>query len=195
MSTFEFVFSLFGLLLGFSLVEVLGGLGRVLRLKAPRGPAGDGQAAGGPAVRIGWQTPLLGLFVMADLISFWMIAWTARDSIPASYGALLFGLLVTGLYYLAAMLVFPARPEEWPELDAYYALHKRQVIGGVVACNLITHAAETANGGTLPSTPLAIFLVVIFYVLAGVVAFVRNKAVNVAALAVLLGLYVMAAVT
>ena len=30
MSAFEFVFSLFGLLLGFSLVEVLGGLGKVL---------------------------------------------------------------------------------------------------------------------------------------------------------------------
>lgn len=190
MSNFEFVFSLFGLLLGFSLLEVLGGLGRVLRLKAPRGPAGDG-----PRVRIGWQTPLLGLFVMADLISFWMIAWTEREAIPADYGALLFGLLVTGLYYLAAMLVFPARPEEWPELDTYYDLHKRQVIGGVVACNLVTHAAEIANGGALPGTAMAIFMVAIFYVLAAVVAFVRNKAVNIGALALMLGLYLLAALT
>ena len=188
MSNFEFVFSLFALLLGFSLVEVLGGLGRVLRLKAPGGRAGTG-----PTVRIGWQTPLLGLFVMADLTSFWMIAWTAREAIPATYASLLFGLLVTGLYYLAAMLVFPARPEEWPELDAYYDLHKRQVIGGVVVCNFIAHGAEIAAGGAPPSSALGIGLVAAFYVLAAVVALVRNKAVNIVALVGLLGLYVLAA--
>ncbi len=69
MSDFEFVFSLLGLLLGFSLVEVLGGLARLIeaQLRAVKlGAAGQAEAR----FRAGWLTPLLGLFVMLDLISF-----------------------------------------------------------------------------------------------------------------------------
>lgn len=42
-SAFEFVFSLLGLLLGFSLIEVLGGLSKALKARK--------------SVRIGWLTP------------------------------------------------------------------------------------------------------------------------------------------
>jgi hypothetical protein len=138
MSEFEFVFSLFGLLLGFSLVEVLSGLVRTLKLR--RRPAPDAQAA----VRIGWLTPLLGLFVLVDLTSFWNMAWRSRDAIPAHFGMLLLGLAVTGLYYFSASMVFPDRPEEWPDFDEWTARHKRQVMGGILACNLIATAAVLA---------------------------------------------------
>lgn len=47
MSNFEFVFSLFGLLLGFSLVEVLGKLAASVKAR--------------PKSRTGWLTPLLSL--------------------------------------------------------------------------------------------------------------------------------------
>jgi len=47
MSEFEFVFSLFSLLLGFSLVEVLSGLVRTLKLGRAPGPQAQ------KAVRIG----------------------------------------------------------------------------------------------------------------------------------------------
>ena len=40
MSPFEFVFSLFGLLLGLSLAEVLGGLARTLKMWRTVGSAG-----------------------------------------------------------------------------------------------------------------------------------------------------------
>src|ERR1700750_2788563 len=85
---FDFVFSLFGLLLGLSLAEVLGGLARTLKQRK--------------AVRIGWLTPLLGLLWMGDLASSWALAWSLRDSIPANFLTLVIGLFVTGLYYLAA---------------------------------------------------------------------------------------------
>jgi hypothetical protein len=135
MSAFEFVFSLFGLLLGFSLVEVLSGLVRTFKLRRAAGP--DAQ----PAVRIGWLTPLLGLFVLVDLTSFWNIAWRSRDLIPANLATLLLGLAVTGLYYFSASMVFPDKPEEWPDFDEWAKRHKRQVMGGILACNLIATAA------------------------------------------------------
>jgi len=130
MSAFEFVFSLFGLLLGFSLVEVLQGLVRTLKLRG--------------TVRVGWLTPLLGLFVLVDLTSFWNIAWAARDDIPANFATLLLGLAVTGLYYFSASMVFPDKPEEWPDFDEWAARHKKQVMGGILGSNLIATAAVLA---------------------------------------------------
>ena len=115
MSQFEFVFSLFGLLLGFSLVEVLSGLVRTLQLGGPLRRHADRR------VRIGWLTPLLGLFVLVDLTSFWNIAWRSRDAIPANFGTMLLGVAVTGLYYFSASMVFPDKPEEWPDFDEWAA--------------------------------------------------------------------------
>ena len=71
MSDFEFIFALFGLLLGLSLAEVLGGLARAIenRLR-PSSPA-----------RIGLLTPLLGAFVILDLLSFWQAAWVVRETV------------------------------------------------------------------------------------------------------------------
>ncbi|MDF7776933.1 hypothetical protein P1X14_16875 [Sphingomonas sp. AOB5] len=127
MSPFEFVFSLFGLLLGFSLVEVLSGLVKTVKLRG--------------TVRIGWLVPLLGLFVMVDLTSFWSMAWQLREKIPANYAVLLLGLSITGLYYFAASMVFPDKPEDWPDFDKWAAAHKRQVMGGVFVSNLMATAA------------------------------------------------------
>ena len=106
MTAFEFVFSLFGLLLGLSLAEVLGGLARTLKQWR--------------TVRLGWLTPLLGLLVMLDLTSSWALAYSLKDEIPANFLTLVIGLFVTGLYYLAATLVFPDDASKWPDLDDYY---------------------------------------------------------------------------
>ena len=127
MTDFEFVFSLFGLLLGFSLVEVLSGLVKTVKLRG--------------TVRIGWQTPLLGLFVMVDLISFWSVAWSVREVMPASFSVLLFGLLICGVYYFSASMVFPERPEDWPDFDLWAERHKRQVMSGILAANVLATLA------------------------------------------------------
>ncbi|MEZ0244253.1 MAG: hypothetical protein ACAH11_12820 [Sphingomonas sp.] len=130
MSPFEFTFSLFGLLLGFSLVEVLGGLVRTVKLRG--------------TVRIGWITPLLGLFVMVDLTSFWNVAWSVRDAMPASFSVLLFGLLICGVYYFSASMVFPEKPEEWPDFDLWAERHKRQVMSGILVANVLATIAVLA---------------------------------------------------
>ena len=54
MSGFEFIFSLFGLMLGLSLAEGLGGLTRAIKRRGFGG--------------IGWPTALLGLFVSCDVV-------------------------------------------------------------------------------------------------------------------------------
>jgi hypothetical protein len=118
-SAFEFVFSLFGLLLGFSMVEVLGGLARTLEARLRLGPA----------YRVGWLTPLLALFVMIDLVTFWLAAWRVRDELAVNGATLTAGLAFAGSYYLAAHLVFPPREVEAPDLDLHYLRVKRWVLG------------------------------------------------------------------
>ena len=127
MSEFEFVFSLFGLLLGFSLVEVLGGLAKAVEAKV-RPDGADAEP-----VRIGWLTPLLGIFVMLDLVSFWSAAWLARDLINVSGRMLFGGLFFAGSYYLAAHLVFPPDPRLERDLDAHYFRVRRLVLGTLTA--------------------------------------------------------------
>ncbi|WBH17980.1 hypothetical protein [Sphingomonas radiodurans] len=125
MSAFELVFAVYGLLLGLALSEVLGGFSRALKLKRGTRP-----------VRIGWLTPLLGMLVMLDLSSFWMLAWDAREQIGANYVTLVGVLAMVGVYYLAATLIFPDTPEEWPDFDDWYDKQKRLVVGGLLAANI-----------------------------------------------------------
>lgn len=173
MSAFEFVFSLFGLLLGLSLAEVLHGFVKVVRARE--------------RVTIGWQAPLLGLFLMLQLASFWIVAWSAQDVIPPSYASLVFGLVVTGAYYLAAALVFPDRPEEWPEgLDDYYAKHKRPVIAGMVLCSLLARGAQFALGAEDYSVWVPFVLTLSFLALMTALFFVRGRRANIAILSVLI---------
>jgi hypothetical protein len=132
MDAFSFVFSLFGLVLGLALAEVFGGFGAALQERH--------------RIRIGWLTPLLGLVVACDLTSFWAWAWDTRAVLPPRFFVLLCCLVITGLYYLAARLVFPHDRAEWPDYDAYYFKHRRLVIGGVVLSNLLLALGQAALG-------------------------------------------------
>jgi hypothetical protein len=134
MSAFEFVFSLFGLLLGFSLVEVLGKLAASVKAR--------------PQIRTGWLTPLLSLFVLLDVTSFWSIVWDARDAIPATYGVLVVGLAITGLYYFAASLIFPSDLDAACDLNRWYFDHKSTVIAILLACQFLAHGSRYAVMGT-----------------------------------------------
>lgn len=71
MSGFEFFFGFFGLILSLSVVEVITGLGKVLRRRE--------------AIRLGWVTPLLALFVLLDVASFWSVSWTRMQDVEPGY--------------------------------------------------------------------------------------------------------------
>jgi hypothetical protein len=172
MTPFEFVFSLFGLLLGLSLAEVLTGLARTIKQRR--------------TVRLGWLTPLLGLLVMLDLGAFWALAWAIRDAIPANYLTLMVAMVATGLYFLAATLVFPDEPAQWKDLDTYYFAHKKQVLGGILASKTVARAAQFALGAVgwsyLPAFAL-------FAALTVTLMLVPGRRANLAVLALFLALY------
>ena len=133
MDAFSFAFSLFVIVLGLALTEILGGMRKALQARRK--------------IHIGWLLPLLGLIVGLDVISFWTVAWEFRNFMPAHALALIGGFVVTGIYYLVAGLVFPDDPAEWPDYDMYYFEHRRFVAGGVICCNLLAMSFVAALGG------------------------------------------------
>lgn len=164
MSDFEFIFSLFGLLLGLSLTEVLGGLAHAI----------EARLRPGSTVHVGWLTPLLGAFVMLDLLSFWQAAWVVRDAVGVSGRAL---VAVTGFasaYYLAARLVFPRDADDF---DAHFFRMRRIVIGVMfvlLVCQLGWYASLPQLAPHLVR-PLALTMTAILVVLMVAAMFVRGE--------------------
>lgn len=153
MSEFEFIFALFGLLLGLSMAELLGGLARAI----------EARLRPGSTVRVGWLTPLLGAFVMLDLLSFWQAAWVVRDVVAVSGGSLMAITLFASAYYLAAHLVFPRDPVAQPAFDAHYFRVRRIVLGtmfGLLLCQLGWYATVPALASYL-GRPLALGLTLV----------------------------------
>jgi hypothetical protein len=175
MSDFEFVFSLFGLMLGFSLAELLGGLVRSLKAR--------------PAVRLGWLTPLLALFVMLDLTSFWANAFDNRDLIPARYGILVLGLLASGLYYFAASMVFPETPRDSADLDAHFYARRRAVLIVVGLSNGLVLVALALVGAAEATHPMMLAIHGVYYLMILLAAGPRIPWLNGLALAALIALY------
>jgi len=170
-SNFEFVFSLFGLLLGLALAQVLGGLSDALQERRK--------------LRVGSLTPLLGLLLVLDISSFWTVAWSIRDAFQPDYFHLLCGLLITGTYYFAACLVFPKDPAEWPDFDVYFFRHKRVVLSGVTFCNATAYAAQQALGAEPLAAPLDKLVAVLFFTGLLAAIWARGKRLNLALLAFL----------
>ena len=192
MSGFDLVFAAFGLLLGLAISEVLGGFSRALKLKR-----------GAKSVRIGWLTPLLGLFVLLDLTSFWLTAFEARAQMDANYLTLTAVLALVGVYYLAATLIFPDEPEEWPDFDDWYDRHKRLVIGGVLTANIGIIIGQNVLEFYRPSTgpemsdTVAVWALLALVGLVGLLVallFVRSRRWNVAMLIALPMILVTASV-
>jgi hypothetical protein len=135
MDAFEFYFSFYGLLLGLSVAEVTNGLANAVGSRR--------------SIAIGWLTPLLAIFFLTDVASFWIFAWGARDLIYIDWSPLYLGLIIAVTYYLAAALVFPRNLAEWVSLDDHYWEHKLLVIGGIALAN----AAVVGLGIALISAP------------------------------------------
>lgn len=123
MSAFEFFFSFYGLLLGFSVAELLGGFARLVHDRK--------------AVTFGLLTPLLGLFVAIDISSFWVQAWLVFRNAPFNYALLVLGLVVAAVFYVAASMVFPRGIAARTNLDSHFWAHRRWVLLGVMGANLL----------------------------------------------------------
>ncbi len=175
MTIFEFVFSLYSLLFGLALAQVFAGLGNTLQERH--------------RIKIGWLTPLLGLFVTFDITSFWEVGWEMRDAFRPDFLYLLCGVLLAGIYYLAARLVFPRDLVEWPDLDAYYFGHRRWVFGAILACNVVAVAVSLALGSHFFRSPLGVANLITYFVPLIALLSVRSRRANIALLLVLLVRY------
>ncbi|AQR75315.1 hypothetical protein [Sphingomonas sp. LM7] len=164
MTDFEFIFALFGLLLGLSLAEVLGGVARAIEARLQ--PAS--------AIRIGWLTPLMAAFVMLDLLSFWQAAWIVRDVIGVSGRSL---MAVTGFasaYYIAARLAFPREIGDHADLDTHFFQVRRIVIGilfVLLLCQFAWYASIPALAGHLVQPlPLTLTAILVMLMTGAIVA-------------------------
>ena len=127
MSAFEFFFSFYGLLLGLSVAELVGGFARVLHERE--------------RIRFGWLTPALALFVAIDIATFWNQAWVIFRGAPFNTFLLLVSLSIAATFYVAASVTFPRVSAEGAhervDLDAHFWAHRKLVFGCILAANLI----------------------------------------------------------
>lgn len=171
MTAFEFVFPLFGLLVGLSFAEMLSGLARSLKNKRE--------------VRVGWLTPLLGTLILINLTMFWQGAWEVRDVAAPTSVSLLLILAVGGGYFLAASMVFPSPGVEVRDLDEHFMDNRRVALLAIAACNLVylvliaAQAAGRLTAGWWIGNALFLALLVL-------AAFARDRRVVLATLAILI---------
>lgn len=186
MNDFEFIFALFSLLLGLSMVELLSGLGRALETRFTA-------TSGAHRFQIGWLTPLLAIFVMLDLLSFWAAAWSVRAHLTVSTTTLLGVSIFASFYYLAARLVFPSQPENFTDLDTHYFRVRRIVLGLL----LVLLVAQLVYYLTIPAMaaivahPLVWALTIVLVVLMAATMMAKTIRVSAALLAALIMRYLV----
>lgn len=189
MNSFEFVFSLFGLLLGFTLVEVLSGFVRATKSWRTH----SGQLVEGSSV--GWLTPLLAIFVLLDVASYWDNVWQIRELVAVGFDTIFGGLFIAAGYYFAASMVFPDEPHSWPNLDEWFWLHRRQVLGPLLIINSIWVVSYLALGAySDASITRSIVLQGSYFLSLGVALFSRRASVVGIALGLLSLVYLYSAV-
>lgn len=171
MTGFEFAFSLFGLLLGLCIAEVLGGLGRALEQREE--------------VYIGWLTPMLGVFVLFDLTTYWFALWIDRENVPITPITLLVGTAFAAAYYLAAYLIFPDDLKRHTDLDMHFMRVRRVVLGIQLAVFTIQGVLQSF-GTTGLSLRSAAFTLAIFAPFYGLAMFAKRKLIVVSGLALLI---------
>jgi hypothetical protein len=175
MTIFEFVFSLYSLLFGLALAQVFGGFGNTLQERHK--------------LKVGWLTPLLGLFVILDLTSFWEIGWQMRGITRPYFLFLIACVLVAGIYYLAARLVFPRNFEEWPDFDVYYFRHKNWVYGGILLCNLAAVAGLLVVHAQFLRSPVGFANFATYFLLLIALIAARGRRANIVLLLLMLSRY------
>ena len=174
MDQFNFYFSFYGLLLSLSAGTV------IIRFADAVGERGGRQ--------IGILSPLLGIFVLLDITSFWIWAWQARSAFQINYAHMYSGLGVALAYFFSASQVFPKETGEWKSLDEHYWTRKRFVLPGIMVANI----AVIVQGGLARNWHFGTdfwFLQLFYWVPITLLLVTRNKWIDGVLLLVLCGGY------
>ena len=180
MEKFEFIFSLFGLVMGLALTELLGGFAKAVKRHGP--------------ARLGTLTPVITAFLVYEITDFWMNAWSVRDAMPIGMPTLLVCVVITGFYYFATVLVWPEDGDPgWNDLDGWMLAHKKQLLLSVFASNAVTGVALAAIGApeTQASPAVVVWMAAYFgLILTG--AFARGRHVTLIVVGLLLAMHLTA---
>jgi hypothetical protein len=182
LSAFEFFFSFYGLLLGLSVAELVGGFARVLHERE--------------RIRFGWLTPALALFVAIDIATFWNQAWVIFRGAPFNTFLLLVSLSIAATFYVAASVTFPRVSAEGAhervDLDAHFWAHRKLAFGCIMGANLIVAVMVIVLGQADPgfakvASSFSLWAgVTVFVVGTATAAFAPWRCVAIGALAVVL---------
>ena len=181
LSEFEYLFSLFSLLLGFILIEVLSGLMRTFRARLPSGPGVKAD------IHIGWLTPMLGAFTMLNVLNWWGSAYSYQRLLPLGYDTSTVALILCSFYYFAASMIFPDNPRAWPDIDDWFWLHRRPVLGCILAANVPWFPISLIGDRGYSSGQIVDWIyIVLFSSLILLAIFARRRSVVTASLALLI---------
>jgi hypothetical protein len=174
MTDFEFLFSVFGLLIGLTFIEIAIKFADAIDAHSRR--------------PIGVLTPLLALFVMIDVAGYWLFSWSIRELLHVRWRTVFIALTVALTYYLSASMIFPRSDGEWKSLDEHYWSRKRLVIGGVLLVESATMAWQLTRAvPALDDYWFWIYQLPYFAPMAALL-FTRSKRVDIALFAILIGM-------
>ena len=186
MTEFEFIFIPYSLILGLSMIALLSGIGKTIKMRLRL----DEEHVGSP---MGVLTPLLGLFVMLDLLSFWYAGWVLRDLLSVSTLTLLGVTAFASCYYLSSYMVFPDQITDKTNLDQHYFRVRRIVMGLLVVLTFSQLAFYASQPEIAPRLldPTALLFTLILLVLMIATMVFKSVKVNIIILSALIFRYVV----
>ena len=143
MSGFEYLFTFYGLLLGLAVANVATGFADMWRSSV--------------ALRVGWATPLLGLFILFGAAQQWVSFWSGRDSLTMGPWELLVSIGVAFPYIFVSQGMFPREQDRWNSLEAYYLAHSSVLMGVLLVPPLAGLVYNGVLFGSWPAGPDLIF--------------------------------------
>jgi hypothetical protein len=173
MSEFEFLFSVFGLLIGLTLVEIAVKFADAIDAHHRR--------------PIGVLTPLLAAFVLIDVAGYWLFAWSLRDLLHVRWRTVFIGLTVAMIYYFSASMIFPRSEGEWRTLDEHYWARKRLVIGGVLLVESATMAWQLTRAVPTLDDYWFWFYQTPYFIPMAALLFTRSRRADIMLFAILIG--------
>jgi len=125
---FSFFFAFYGLILGLAVAELLGGFAGLVRAHALK--------------RLDAQTALAALLTFVLIVATWVDTFSMDRGITLSFSDLWPPILLSTFYYLAAAVIFPRDPRQFPHLRAYWAARRKFIIGMLFAAELVDFYAN-----------------------------------------------------
>ena len=128
MDRFSFFFAFYGLILGLGVAELLSGLAGMVRAHALK--------------KLEAQTALVALLTFVLICATWVDAFGMERGISLDFSAMWAPVLLATFYYLAAAVIFPRDPGQYPHLRAYFAARRKFVIGLLFAAEMVDNVAS-----------------------------------------------------